>query len=87
LSEKSCYNCQYFLQHFTLTKSKLIRVYCGHCTFGQVRRKKPDAKACENYLPGSPPENTFATKEYLSRELLQYVLKLELLPEIDEESE
>lgn len=82
MSENQCKTCQYFLQHYTLTRRILIRVHCGHCVFSKVKRKKPDAKACENYLPGPAPEEAFASKEYLSKELLEYVLHLELLPEI-----
>ena len=80
-----CKDCQYYLQHFALGKQKLIRVYCGHCTFRRAKAMRPDAKTCENYIPGSAPENEFATKEYLSKELLRYVLSLELLPEIEEQ--
>ena len=82
MSEEKCKNCQYYLPHFTLNKRKIFRVYCGHCTFGRVRTKRPDAKACANYVYGLPPEDAFVTKEYLSKELLQYLLRLELLPEI-----
>ena len=82
MDERLCKNCQHYIQHLALNKNRLIRVYCGHCTFGKARRKQPDAKACENYIPGISPESAFASKEYLSKELLQYVLNLDLLPEI-----
>ena len=82
--ERRCKECQYYLQHYTLDKHKIFRVYCGHCTFPRARRKPPDAKACENFVPGPPPEEAFASKEYLSKELLQYILQMELLPEIEE---
>ena len=42
--------------------------------------------ACENYAFSPPDENSFASKEYLSRELLQHVLSLDLLPEIIDEA-
>ena len=83
MNEKQCKNCTYYLQHFALDHRKLFRVYCGHCTFGKAKRKRPDTKACENFMPGLDPEEAFATKEYLSKELLQYVLSLELLPKIE----
>lgn len=84
MDEKQCKNCQHFVQHLALNKRRLFRVYCGHCTFRQAQRKLPDTKACENYIAGSAPEEAFATKEYLSKELLQYALSLELLPEIED---
>ena len=85
MSEKQCRGCQYFRQHYTFDERKIFRVYCGHCTLGRVRRKQPDSKACESFIPGVPQEDAFASKEYLSKELLQYMLSLELLPEIESE--
>ena len=85
MDEKTCRNCHYFRQHYTLDKRKIFQVYCGHCTFARAKRKRPDVKACENFIAGSPQADGFATKEYLSKELLEYLLRLELLPEIDEE--
>lgn len=84
MDEQQCKNCQHYLQHFALNKRRIFRVNCGHCTFTRPKRKQPDAKACENYIPGPAPEDAFASKEYLSKELLQYVLSLDLLPEIEE---
>ena len=83
MSESKCKNCQYFLQHYALGARKIFRVYCGHCIFSRAKRRRPDAEACENFLPGTDREEGFASKEYLSKELLDYVRKLELLPEIE----
>ena len=84
MDEKQCIDCQYYLQHYTLDKRRFFRVYCGHCTFTSPKRKPPDTKACKNFTPGSAPEDAFVSKEYLSKELPQYMLRLELLPEINE---
>ena len=83
MMEKQCKECQHYLCHYTFDRRKIFRVYCGHCTVGKAKRKLPDAKACENFIQGAPLEETFATKEFLSKELMQYVLRLELLPEIE----
>ena len=82
MSNQCCANCSYYLRHYTFDDRKIFRVYCGHCTFSRPKRKLPDAKACENFIPGLPQEDAFASKEYLSKELLAYMLSLELLPEI-----
>ena len=84
MDEKRCKNCQYYLQHFAFSKRRIFRVYCGHCTFTRPKRRRPDAKACDHYVPGATSEDAFASKEYLSKELLRYVLSLDLLPEIEE---
>ena len=84
MNGKQCKSCQHFVQHLALNKRRLFRVHCGHCTLGKPKRKLPDSKACENYSFGPSPEEAFASKEDLSKELLQYVLQLELLPGIEE---
>ena len=84
MKEKTCGECQHYLRHYTFDSRRIFRVYCGHCRFGKPRRKQPDAKACENFKPGQGQEQAFASKEYLSKELLKYLLSLELMPEIEE---
>ena len=84
MSNDQCRRCQYYRQHYTLDERKFFRVYCGHCTFGRTKRKQPDAKACEHYIPCPSQEDAFVSKEYLSKKLLQYMLDLELLPEIND---
>lgn len=79
-----CVDCHYYLRHYTFDARKIFRVHCGHCTFARARQKQPDAKAREHFIPGVPDEDAFASREYLSKKLLEYVLKLELLPEINE---
>lgn len=72
------------MQHYTLCDNKLIQVYCGHCTYKTPKIKLPDRKACEHFEQGVKDTEYFATKEYLSKKLLDKVLTMELLPEIEE---
>ena len=72
------------MRHYTFAERRIFRIYCGHCTFHRAKTKMPDAPACENFVPCPPQEDAFATKEYLSKELIQYMMQLELLPEIQE---
>lgn len=83
--DEKCGNCQNYIQHYGLNKKGLYRVYCGHCTCHSVKKKRPDAKACAHYIYGTADTERFATKEYLSKELLKYLLSLELLPQIKDE--
>ena len=82
MDNHSCDTCAYYRQHYTLDHRKIFRVYCGHCTYQKVKTKRPDSKACNNYLLSESAEKSFVTKEYLSKTLLEYMLGLELLPEI-----
>lgn len=84
MSDQCCTDCRYYLRHYTFDTRKIFCVHCGHCTFDRARRKQPDAKACEHFIPGVPAEDAFVSREYLSKELLEYVLRLELLPEIED---
>ena len=87
MENNHCKNCAHFHQHYTLTARNLLRVYCGHCTLTYPKSKKPDAAACDHFAPAPPDEDAFVTKEYLSKELLQYLLSLELLPKIKDAAE
>ena len=77
-----CNTCAYYRQHYTFLDRKIFRVYCGHCTYQKAKTKRPDAKACKNYVLSDSAENAFVAKEYLSKAILEYMLRLELLPEI-----
>ena len=84
MEQSCCKNCANYRQHYALDNRKLFRVYCGHCAVYPPKRKRPDTKACDRFSPAPPDEKTFASKEYLSKELLKYVLTLKLLPKIEE---
>ena len=82
MDNPTCKTCAYYRQHYTFDQRKIFRIYCGHCTHHKAKTKRPDAKACEHYLLSEALEKAFVTKEYLSKELLEYMLRLALLPEI-----
>ena len=86
MPEKQCGSCKYFQQHYTLSKGRLIRVYCGRCLFGRPKKRFYDSAACETFVIGSSDVEAFADTQYLTKELLNYVLALPLLPEIENES-
>lgn len=79
-----CKHCQFYHQHYALNNRRFFRVFCGYCTHGRPKTKRPDASACEHFILGVPNTDAFASREFLSKELLKYVLNLELLPEIEE---
>ena len=81
---KECKDCKYFLQHYILSERGLTRVFCGHCTFSGAKSKRSYAKCCEHYVEGVPDTERFASKEYLTKALLEYVLSMELLPPIEQ---
>lgn len=82
MEKKTCHCCGHYRQHYTFDSRKIFRVYCGHCTIATRKCKRPDSAICENFISAAPVENVFASKEYLSKALLQYLLSLEILPEI-----
>ena len=84
MEKNTCRQCVHYYQHYALDARKIFRVNCGHCTMPKLRRREPYTVACEYFEAAPPDENAFATKEYLSKELLTYVLNLPLLPEIED---
>lgn len=82
MEQKVCKDCEYYRQHYTFDKQKIFRVYCGHCTCMRPKTKRPLSKSCENFVQRDPDKEPFASKEYLSKALLEYMMKLDLLPEI-----
>lgn len=83
----TCKNCVHFRQHYAMDQRRIFRVYCGHCMLRYAKKKKPDQKACPYFEEGRKDADAFVTKEYLSKELLRYVLQLELLPPIEDVKE
>jgi hypothetical protein len=51
------------------------------------KSKKSYQKICDSFEPGENKEACFVKKQYLTKELLKWVLKMDLLPEIREEVE
>ena len=80
--QNTCKTCAHYRQHYILKERKIFRVYCGHCTYPKIKAKRPDSMACAHYLLSAADEEAFASKEYLSKTLLEYMRNLELLPEI-----
>ena len=69
MENKYCKACAHFRQHYALDRWEIFRVYCGHCTLKKVRKKLPDTKACDGFIPVPADENAFVTKEYLIHEM------------------
>ena len=82
--ENTCSDCKRFVQHYTFCNGKIMRVYCGHCGYPRTKIRKPDCKACGHYEQGIKDEENFANKEYLTKRLFEYVLNLELIPQIED---
>lgn len=82
MDKRYCKDCGHYYQHYALNSQKIFRVYCGHCTLGRARKRHPDAVACKAFSLAPQDEEAFVSKEYLSKALLQYLLRLELLPSI-----
>ena len=82
MKELQCKNCQHFRQHYGLDGQRLYTIHCGHCTAVRRRKRNPDAKACDCFAEQEGREDDYVTKSYLTKTLLDYILKMDLLPEI-----
>ena len=87
METKQCKRCHHYIQHYGLKEGRLFPVYCGHCVQGKPKRRLPDAESCQQFIPGEADTEAFVTRNYLSKKLLQYILDMELLPEIIEKDQ
>lgn len=83
MENQTCKDCAHFYQHYVMTEDSCVRAYCGHCCYGRQKRKRPDSKICEGFLPQpkTVPDRQ-RTIHYLTTTVLERILDLELPPEI-----
>lgn len=82
MQQQICRTCRYYKQHYTFDERKIFRVHCGHCMKRHSKSKRPDTKGCQYYAAADSDHTPFVSKEYLSKALLEYMMQLDLLPEI-----
>lgn len=86
MENEQCKQCVYYRQHYVFFAGKLISVYCGHCLKKIRKKMRPDAKSCDQFEENTTAlSDIFASKEYLTKELLEKVMEMDLLPEIESE--
>lgn len=79
---QTCKDCTHFRQHYILDEQSCTAVPCGHCTQPRLKHRRPDAKACTQFAAGDHPlPDRAKVVHYLTTELLEYILSLELPPE------
>ncbi len=51
MTNHSCQQCRYFIQHYNYCDNRYGWVYCGHCThrYHKTGRKRPDTRACNDF--------------------------------------
>ena len=81
MNHKTCQDCQHYLRHYTIIDGKLKAVFCGHCRKFAKKKILPDRMVCDCFEPGIPIKKEMVSKQYLTKELLSYLLSMELFPE------
>lgn len=85
MTQATCRNCTHFHQHYTLDKQSCSAIDCGHCDCPRLRHRAASAAPCGRFAPRVDPPELPDRKDvvhYLTTEVLQYILNLELPPEI-----
>ena len=81
-----CQSCFHFHQHYIMDAQRCTAVNCGHCSYPHTKHRNADTKACQNYKaridPVSLPDRD-GVIHFLTTEVLQFVLSLELPPDLD----
>ena len=68
-----------------MDKRSCTAINCGHCVYPRVKHQKPDTPAWEHYIHRELPvefPDRYAAIYYLTTEVLEYILNLELPPEV-----
>lgn len=85
MGEARCKDCTHYRQHHVLDEQSCTAVDCGHCIYPRQKHRKPDARACSYYElrmnPAAMPDRERVV-QFLTEEMLQYILSLNLPPEM-----
>lgn len=54
--DKTCADCEFFVQHYRVDNDKHGWVSCGHCLLPRFKTRKPTAKACPQFRQNSPAD-------------------------------
>lgn len=76
--KNKCGNCARYVQHFAIFDGRLTKIVCGHCMDKKRKKTEQEMIACEEFVAGESVDNKMVRREYLTKELLQKVLSLEL---------
>ena len=83
--EKTCSMCEHFHQHHYLSGNQAVAVDCGHCVQARMKHRKASARVCADFCERtkpSPAPDRASTIRYLTTEVLERIMALELPPEI-----
>lgn len=82
---QTCKDCTHFFQHYVLDEQSCTAVNCGHCKYPRLKNRAPHTPACEHFAlreaPAPYPDRDAVT-HFLTTEVLQYILRLELPPDV-----
>ena len=81
MEKKTCKECDRYIQHYAFLDGRFRPVFCGHCPAHKTKKVKPYTEACDGFIPGRPMEEQLVTKEYLTKKMLEYFMKMELWEE------
>lgn len=88
MKEETCKHCKYFYQHYVVDDMRRTPVNCGHCSKPRLKHRRPNTRACGNFreregdvpLPDRP-----RVIDFLTVDMLEYILSLKLPPVMDKE--
>ena len=85
MNNSTCKNCAHYRQHYIIDEQSCTTVDCGHCIYPRIKHRQPRHPACGHYvcrtIPPALPSRERVV-HYLTTELPQYILSLDLPPEL-----
>ena len=79
-----CKNCTHYHQHYILDDQRCAAVNCGHCTYPRLKHREQTHPGCTHFQPRATPcplPDRGQVIHFLTTDLLQYILSLDLPPE------
>ena len=84
MNEPTCKTCIHYHQHYIVDDQRCVAIKCGHCVYPRLKHREPQNPACAHYEAQTTPPplpDREAVTNFLTTELLKYVLSLKLPPE------
>ena len=49
MENKTCADCQHYVQHYIKFMDRFNEVCCGHCVYPRIKSRAPHTHACDKF--------------------------------------
>ena len=73
-----CEQCEYYIQHYSISEGRIWKVYCGHCKFNN-KKKISSLRECVYFKPISEEEQNKQKEQHILGVFKQINISLKYL--------